>query len=373
MTSTTSRPERSLNSLQVLRGVAACVVAFYHSHLIIAQPDYIGVEVFGPVATRGWLGVNIFFVLSGFIILFAHQRDIGNWKSIPDYAIKRFIRVYPIYWIFLTAYIAAAAAGIGHPDFGWSVPNMVSSYALINVSEALTLPLKVAWTLFYEVTFYAAFLLFLINVRLGIAVFTVWSAAILVAVFGFGHREMGILNAWNLYFPVGMLSYLCYQRLSSRHGPAILIVGCIALVAVASTYLGQRDTFSANDPLCALGFLLPCALIITGATLTEKGRSWTPPRVLLLLGEASYSIYLVHSGVISVLAIVYAKFHLTSVSPVLYFFVVAISSIVAGIVAHKVVEQPLLRLLRGALLGRKSAAYPKPQLTPVREAMTEKE
>lgn len=353
MSSQKQPPDQSLNSLQILRGVAASVVAFYHSYLITAQPDYIGVPVFEHLNSRGWLGVNLFFVLSGFIILLAHSRDIGSPKSIPTYAIKRLIRIYPIYWVFLTLFIGAAAVGIGHPDFEWKATNLLSSYALIKFTDPVTLPLKVAWTLFYEVTFYAMFITFLINLRLGIIVFALWALSILVAVFGFDYRELSPLNAWNLYFPIGMISYLAYTRLPFKAGLPVFIVGCLSFVAIASTYLGARETFMANDPMSALAFVFPCAFIIVGAALSERHYRWVTPRPLLLLGEASYSVYLVHSAIISLFAILYAKLHLTFMPATLFFFLAAISSIVAGVIMHKLLEVPLLKLLRNVLLGKK--------------------
>ena len=358
MNSKIQKSDQSLNSLQILRGVAASIVAFYHSYLITAQPDYIGEHVFENVNSRGWLGVNLFFVLSGFIILLAHRRDIGNPKSIPNYALKRFIRIYPIYWIFLTTFIGAAAAGIGHPDFEWEATNLLSSYLLIKFVDPLTLPLRVAWTLFYEMIFYLAFAVFLINLRVGVAVFALWAITILVAVFCFDHRDLTPLNAWNLYFPIGMLSYLAYSRLPYRAGPPILAIGCVSFVAIASTYLGERDTFTANDPMSALAFIFPCAFIIVGAALSERHYNWKAPRPFLLLGEASYSIYLVHSAVISLLAIFYSKFHLTFLPATLFFFLSAISSVVAGVIIHKLVEVPVLRLIRLLLFrGRLDARH----------------
>jgi len=352
MVETSKAMPRSLNSLQVLRGVAATMVVFYHTYLILAQPEYIGQEIFGGVASRGWLGVNLFFVLSGFIILHAHSKDIGRPEAIKNYAIKRFIRVYPIYWVFMIAYMLAASAGLGYPNFEWSTVNLISAFTLIKFAEPLTLPLRVAWTLFYEITFYAMFVLFLINRKLAIAAFSAWAVVILISVFLFDKRDMGLLNVWNLYFPAGMLAYLGFRYLSPRLGPAVLLAGIVLLGVMAATDLGARATLAGNYPTSLLALALPCIMIILGATLWERQARWNTPRVLNLLGEASFSIYLVHSGVLSLAAILYVKLQLTFISPVACFFLAAGASVVAGVIAHLLIEIPVLERLRRFLLKR---------------------
>ena len=100
-----------LLSLQAGRGVAAIGVVFDHVSLIMAQPEYGAHNVLASVTQYGILGVNFFFVLSGFIILMAHYKDIGQPRSVGSYAYRRVIRIYPIYWVFLALYLAGSALG----------------------------------------------------------------------------------------------------------------------------------------------------------------------------------------------------------------------------------------------------------------------
>ena len=96
----------NLVSLQLLRGAAAIFVVIHHTCLIIAvQPEYGGMNAYAWIANKGWIGVNCFFVLSGFIIMHAHSRDIGTPSRALRYVMRRVSRIYPIYWLFLTCFM----------------------------------------------------------------------------------------------------------------------------------------------------------------------------------------------------------------------------------------------------------------------------
>lgn len=74
-------------------------------------------------------------MLSGFIILMAHHNDIGRPERFSAYVTKRIIRVYPAYWVYLTGFIAAAAVGLGYPDFSWNPRNLLTAYLLVPLAS----------------------------------------------------------------------------------------------------------------------------------------------------------------------------------------------------------------------------------------------
>lgn len=346
-TVTPPAPRQTLNSLQVLRGFAALAVVFYHTHLILGDPQYGGLRMFEAVAGKGWLGVNFFFVLSGFIILYAHLGDLGRPRQAPNYLWRRFARVYPIYWVMLTLYIGAAFVGIGYPDFRVTVGDFASAYLLVPIVPSPSLPLAVAWTLFYEIGFYALFAVAILHRGIGIALGIAWTAAICVASFGFDYTGFGPLNPWNIYFPVGVLTFLAFRRFDARLGMPMLLVGLLALGLLA--VIGQipnriTDMYGRPGGMVLLAF--PFAAILLGATLIERGRTWRAPQILLLLGNASYVIYLVHSPVISVIAQIHHRFAFGLVPPAALFAITVIVSTAGGIVAHLLLEKPLLKLFK---------------------------
>ena len=353
-------PRETLQSIQVMRGVAAIAVAFYHTHLFIARPEVGGLTVFGSVATFGWTGVNFFFVLSGFIILLAHRRDIGVPERAGTYLWRRFSRVYPIYWLFLTAYLAAAWFGIGSPDFSWAPSNLLASYLLVQLGAPPTPPLKVAWTLFYEVAFYVAFLAVILNRFWGSILIGLWVLVILVNTFVLGNVDNGwYIHGWNLYFLVGALTTVAFARFDSRWGVPILAAGLALLVfAMASGFVDPHLATFHRKPVRLVLLSIPFALILLGGVLGERRYRWRFPGILMLLGEASYSIYLTHSSVISVVAPILHKHGGAALPPALQFLVIVVLAVAAGTVVHILVERPLLRGLRAVGPGRPRSATP---------------
>ncbi len=86
-----------IQSLQVFRGLAATAVVAHHANLSTAA--FVGIVPSGVsnVFNLGLLGVDFFFVLSGFIIMYAHLDDMGTWGAVRKYSIKRLARIYPAY------------------------------------------------------------------------------------------------------------------------------------------------------------------------------------------------------------------------------------------------------------------------------------
>jgi exopolysaccharide production protein ExoZ len=86
-------PSNKIQSLQAFRGFAALAVLFYHC----AQRGDIH-SPFLQLPLMGYLGVDFFFVLSGFIIMYAHMRDPRTFTAVKTYLFKRITRIYPAYW-----------------------------------------------------------------------------------------------------------------------------------------------------------------------------------------------------------------------------------------------------------------------------------
>src|SRR5580698_4161777 len=102
-------------SLQAGRGIAALMVVLFHTIIFFAGDSWDRYSLHLAFRTAGLaLGVEYFFVLSGAVILLAHRDDIGHIATVPSYLWKRFRRVYPIYWIVLTAVVLEYALRPGY-------------------------------------------------------------------------------------------------------------------------------------------------------------------------------------------------------------------------------------------------------------------
>jgi peptidoglycan/LPS O-acetylase OafA/YrhL len=345
--------KNSIVTLQVLRGIAAISVAFYHVYIILMQPEYGGNVVFQPFARFGFLGVSFFFALSGFIIFTAHWKDLGTPRSIPTYLYKRVTRVYPVYWVYLTCFILAGAAGIGYPDFSWAPANLISSYLLIPFVSDMTLPLKVAWTLVYEIRFYIFFIVLLVFGFRAIWAFVVWGALILVSFFAGVETVPDVLSLWNIYFLAGMVGFLVLDRIPVHFGVALFCIGIFLFVlfVLLGDDIKRIAQLDANHPELHL-ILAPAFLaLILGGVLMERAYDLRFPRILQLLGDASYSIYLVHSAAISVIVLISKKLGLIEMLGVQAFFIFTfLLAVAAGTIAYFVVEKPFVGLFRGLLV-----------------------
>lgn len=336
---------QKLSSVQALRGLAALAVVLYHTHIILVQYGYPAAELFPHIARHGMLGVNLFFVLSGFIIWRTHRGQLGHRQALRPYLRRRALRIYPLYWLFLSAYLLAAAGGFGSPDFAWDLPNLIASYALLDPGGTLTLPLQVAWTLIYEIRFYLLFALFFWSVLLAVAVFALWGLAIILAQPLGLAAASSLLSPWNSYFLWGIAAALAVDRLSPRLAVAALALGLAVLWYVAQFNLTMAGLTARPELLfwLAPGF----ALIVIGLVRLEAIFGWVPPRALVLLGDASYAIYLAHSACLSALAIGLGALPWPILPTPLLFIAMAIASTAAGYAAHWFIERPLL-----ARLGR---------------------
>lgn len=341
-----AKPVRSqgmIESIQAMRGLAAVGVAAYHVYLIMLQQT--GVATFETISRYGYLGVPFFFVLSGFIVTLAHGADVGHPGRLGRYVWSRASRVYPIYWLLTLGFMAAAMIGLAEVDFSLSPVGVLENLLLIHLTPDFgPAPLKVAWTLFFEIRFYILFGLAILNLRLALSVGGAWLVAMLVLdpVNAFAREA---LSFWNLSFLFGVAGAVGYARLPSTAWrylvPAGLLVGGVSLAL--TDVLALRDLTSASILPVSLGF----ALLILGLALAEKQHKFSAGRFLRLLGDASYSVYLVHSAVISVAIMLVSRLPVLAELPgSVVYFPVLVGAVFAGVVIHWLIEKPLLRTMK---------------------------
>ncbi|TFZ04800.1 acyltransferase family protein [Ramlibacter rhizophilus] len=332
-----------LQSVQAGRALAATSVAAFHLSLMMGDPRYGGSTVFERYTREGNLGVDFFFVLSGFIIMFAHARDIGRPQAVGHYLRRRWARLFPIYWLYTLGITALVLLGLGSatpiPD---TAADWLSAITLIRFTP-VEAPIRVAWTLFHEVAFYLAFALLILNKRLGIAFFTAWG---LVCLWVFKFAGEGIntpgfvyTSLPNFYFLLGMGAYLLMRRGGS--GWWELGVGA-AIVAVVAGYWPPVGERWAEFPV-VIGF----AFLLAGITKFERNAPIELPRSVLAVGDASYSLYLLHlplSGLL--LKLVDASGVQDAIGERATYLLVLGGAIGVSVLAYRLVEAPLLRRLR---------------------------
>jgi peptidoglycan/LPS O-acetylase OafA/YrhL len=340
-----------LKTVQAGRGLAAIGVAAYHLTLALQDPKYFGWPVMGKVTWHLDLGVDFFFVLSGLIIINAHNGDIGRPEMVGSFISKRFSRLYPAYWLYLLAYCLwefAISRDRSHemPSFlEW-----VSAISLVRL-DGFVPPLIPAWTLFHEVSFYALVALSIWSRRLGFAVAIIVLIATL-ALFQYPSEldrppVLDYLSGYNLHFLIGIAAfYLSREPRPASALPAIFVGSLVIGLCLWSEAHGS--VFVAFPLLYAMGF----GAILTGAVSWERARK-VPLRLplLTLLGDASYSIYLTHPLIEHGFAKVFFRFG-GVIGPYGVFAADLIATIAAGCAAYLLLERPLLAMLRKRLARR---------------------
>jgi exopolysaccharide production protein ExoZ len=339
-------------SVQYLRGLAATMVVVAHSMM---HPQRVPSTDLERMAS---MGVLMFFVISGFIMVFIS----GEGRFAPGTFLKRrALRVVPLYWIMtvLVAIVAIAAPHLlktsvyTHSHFLLSLL-FIPHYDSAGVLAPL---LKLGWTLNFEMFFYFCFaaLAFLgatARVVVLSLVFAVLIALGLIFDFtnAFAHFYTGyVLGAFCVGTWIGLATI---RGLTIKGSPALQ--GLFALLTVgflAAGFLLDHGTRG--------GFIVTYCLALSAACLLVLGIGMEDRvpvlRVPMLLGDASYSLYLVHMYVVGVVITIGHRL-LPSVPLALLVMLTIAAAIVAGIVLHKLVEMPLLALLQRRKAGPPASA-----------------
>jgi peptidoglycan/LPS O-acetylase OafA/YrhL len=347
---------RTLTSLQAARAAAAILVVLFHTSVsIIAQPKYWDSQPFGRIFDFGDSGVLFFFVLSGFIITNAHHQDLGRPERLRAYAWKRFRRIYPIYWIVLVlvmpVYFEVPTFGKGYE----TQPGVIfSSVLLLHVTSSREVIL-VSWTLFHEVLFYLFFALAIWRVRVGMVAIGVWF--LLSAITMTTHAQ----SVWtgfyvsnlNTLFGFGMAAAVWVRR---RQVPSPLAVALLGIAIFLLAGIDQTYWLQLSTAIRTLVFGLGATLIVAALVELERQSRVEIPGWLQRLGDASYSIYLVHFFELSLFAkLIWASGGDRILPAPVAFVLLAGLSLLVGTLCYVGVERPLLRILGG---GRKGVSLP---------------
>jgi exopolysaccharide production protein ExoZ len=340
-----------LQSVQICRGLAALLVLVYHTSAIMGLQKYGSQNIFnGYLSSLGFIGVDFFFVLSGFIIPFAHQKDVGRSDQFGRYAYRRVSRIYPIYWLYLTVILMAYQVR-GEQSI-LSFADYFSFYSLLRVSGTAT-PIPQAWSLFHEIIFYTMFGILILNRTIGALVIGLW---LLIIVIRFDYTPFSLgpaawrdfagvaLSLLNLNFLWGTAVLFALRPMSTRFGLLLIGTGILALIMVA---IAERTgTLTLYPQLRALDGPAS-ALVLAGLICMEGYISRYASAFFGFFGDASYSIYLTHYAVLSILAKIAVSLNIFGfLAPIPAFAILAVLATAAGCILYAFVERPLLNILR---------------------------
>lgn len=338
-------------NIQLLRGIAAFLVVAEHTKNAVftvylkADPAAFAVALF-PFG----FGVDIFFVISGFVMAYSSERLHGSTGAWRSFLWRRMIRVAPLYWVTTVALIiffVVTRDAQWHDASWWSV---IGSFLFIPTLNSAGQPLpiySVGWTLNHEMFFYAIFAVFIgLPARRAMAAIVV---TILMLV-GFGiffDPSSPALDVWTapimIEFVLGIGLYALHRSGLTRLPVELAVAGGVVAVAVVTV---------SGDPGEARALLWggPAALIVLVALSLPSA----PRRVSSFLGDISYGAYLVHILVILALSSIFRRWLPGTDLAwfVLFPTAVLIATIATASVTHRLIELPAMRLLRSGRRAR---------------------
>ncbi len=292
-----------IRNLQALRALAAWMVVMHHLRAPLG-------EVWAPLGETLIFasGVDIFFVLSGYVMVASTR---GRRVSPTAFLTRRLVRIAPLYWLVTTVIVIALLAGLNPIGIAsWEWRDIAASYLFLGVERSDGYPgplLGVGWTLAYEAFFYALFGLALL-MRRNVAATTGALIVVCVLLGAITDPSSFIGQFYTapilLEFAIGAgLAHLSLRRwggLMLGAGVVGLVIGAAALATIAPS--GDLITPGGDGAIWRLMcFGAPAALIVGGALALESCGAICRNRFVLDQGDASYALYLIHLPMIQII------------------------------------------------------------------------
>ncbi len=335
-----------IGSIQALRAAAALSVASVHVLNEAEAIDPGGTMARWHAALPWEAGVDLFFVISGFIMVHASQRLFGQPGAPWRFLGHRLARIVPLYWVMTALFLAVALTfgGAVHADVAGPA-QVAASLAFIpwpRPGGVLQPVYSLGWTLNYEMLFYAVFTLFVrLPQPLALAAVTATLLA-LIAAGPFVPPHQPQLAFWT--DPV-IAEFVFGMAVAVAGRFVVLAAGWrlgLAAVAVAALLWLHRVAPEA----AALRAGLPMALLLAAA-VSGPDPAWSAWAPLLLLGDASYALYLVHPFPMRAFGLAWRHWHVTGLlAAAAYCLASLAAAVLAAAASHLWLERPATRAVR---------------------------
>ena len=336
-----------VETLDLLRAVAVLAVLFYHYAFRGAAADGftdISLPALVPLAKYGSLGVQLFFVISGFVIAYS-----AEGRTATGFAIARVARIYPAFLLCMTLTFVMTLA-IGAPPFEASAGQWLAN--LIVVAPALKQPFMdgAYWSIVNEITFYGwVFVLIALGLfRRGIiAIVIVWIAISMVneVLLHSGLLRRLFVTDQSGFFCAGLVLYEIFR--GRRDRTVMLLLALAALTAIDQAFIGaawDRAHYKTElDNLIIAAITL--ASIGAVALAMRVPRLPVPPGVIVAVGGLTYPLYLLHQHIGYMLLNTLAG----RATPAILIATVMLAMLLGSWLVWRVVERPAQGWLKAIL------------------------
>lgn len=356
------QPAERLASIQAMRGIAALAVVILHAAESIDRQSFIleplgsGTSI-GGIATLGAVGVDLFFVISGFVMALSAERLSGA-RDAGRFLLLRAVRVAPLFWL-LSLPMAAWWLSRGAAGLTLNALNTFTFLPLHTGDYAFPLH-GVGWTLAFEFLFYglvAALICASGARRLPLLVLLLVALPLLPLRDSEWALARWLANPILLEFAFGVVAFMLWRAGADRRyrRPTALAAAC-AIGVLALQYVdGNPAILTPNGVthqnlggLRALIAGLPCLALFLWAL------SRRPNGPMLALGNASYSLYLVHPPVMIATGLVLPRWTPGDAA----FFLLLAMSVMAALAVHRWIERPMTARLRAFVEAPRTLVTP---------------
>lgn len=340
------------NGLQVLRGLAALMIVFLH--LGVAEARY--GTLFGMKFLEGFrlgaAGVDIFFVISGFVMVLVTRNKL---VTPVRFLAHRLSRIYPNYWVY---FLLVTLTWMIRPEWVNSslagTPDFLSSLVLLPSRGVPAV--SVAWTLEFEIFFYLVFALLLWISRARVATTVALTMSVLVLL-GVLFQPANIIleritHPLILEFAAG--AYLGQFMLYKRVPYTVLMLPLSLLIFTLHQFGFELADFLhlGEDFERVINFGIPAVLLVLGVVALDMRYDIKYPRLLINIGNASYTLYLSHILLISAAGKLWSSLGLNNhLSNLIFDIILLLACVVYALLAYVYIEKPLLKRTRKFLMN----------------------
>jgi peptidoglycan/LPS O-acetylase OafA/YrhL len=337
-----------IDNLDWVRGLASLWVVFHHACATAQKTKYFDFVGTPTILEAGHHGVDVFFILSGYVMMLAYERSTATGGA---FLMRRLFRIWPLYLaVFLPLLASALAAGI--PVVTVDIQFLISNLFLLPRDDATTFMPVVAWTLTHEVMFYLLFsVIYFTSKRLALTLIALWALA--CAIFSVADvRIAGTLmplSPFNILFLVGIALYLGRSYLR-RIPVALLFAASFVGVAVgvsAEYYprsLGLVGGGQSAIFLHAVAYTLGFSAFVAAMSRDAIALPGVVERVATALGRWSYGLYLVHYPILVATAIGLTRWGFEGSDGFVALILIALPiAIFTSMTAYRLIEVPGMR------------------------------
>ncbi|MCF6293897.1 MAG: acyltransferase [Robiginitomaculum sp.] len=334
-----------LDSIRALRGIAVLLVLA--SHLLIIERKYSNDQILPDWLINGLSGVDLFFVISGFIMVYVTQNTRVGWQSSWLFLLARITRIYPLYWVVSLSLVFVWLI-VPHMVFSSTLgqPNFFRSFLLLPDQQPPLL--AVGWTLIHEMYFYLIFALGLLLPRK----YLIWFLLLVsvVAVLGYWQYSSRLSALTSLILSPLIIEFLGGAMVAFAvirwkvHFWQILVFAGVTLFLLTLIYASYNsiEEFWVHSKR-ALFFAPSASLLVYGLVVMEQnGKSFST--ALIWIGDQSYSLYLTHVLTLSVVGWIWGWFAVPGYwDNIIALPILVISSLIVGQITYVLLERPMLR------------------------------